>query len=279
MRRALLAMLMVTLAGAADRAAAQRGTVAPADTTPRALAPIDLTGYWVSIVSEDWRWRMLTPPKGDISSVPVNAEGRRVTEAWDYAAEQADTNACKPFGVGGLTRIPGRLHITWQDDRTLKLEFDAGTQTRALHFGPAAASPAPTWQGDSTAVWEFAGGVETDRNGIPAATAAGRGARPRPDAPKGGSLRVTTTNFRAGFLRKNGVPYSATAKIEEYFDRITYPNGDTILLVRTVVDDPVYLQLPFITSTNFKLEKDGSKWKPTPCRIDLPISRPEPTRP
>jgi len=265
MRRALLAVLLTAFVGAAERAHAQRGAAAPAEPTPRALAPIDLTGYWVSIVNEDWRWRMLTPPKGDISSVPVNAEGRRATEAWDYAREQTADNACKPFGVGGLTRMPGRLHVTWQDDRTLKLEFDAGTQTRLLRFGQAPPSPAPTWQGDSAAAWEFAGGVETDRNGIPAATAAGRGARPRADAPKGGSLRVTTTNFRPGFLRKNGVPYSATAKIEEYFDRITYPNGDTFLLVRTVVDDPVYLQLPFITSTNFKLEKDGSKWHPTPC--------------
>ena len=89
---------------------------------------------------------------------------------------------------------------------------------------------------------------------------------------------MTTTNFLAGFLRKNGVPYSDRAKIEEYFDRITYPNGDTILLVRTVVDDPVYLQLPFITSTHFKLEKDGSKWTPTPCSIDPPVVRPLPGR-
>jgi len=268
MRRAAFVVLAL-----AARLAAQS-----AEPTPRSLAPIDLTGYWVSIVNEDWRWRMLTPPKGDISSVPVNAEGRRATEAWDYAREQTADNACKPFGVGGLTRMPGRLHVTWQDDRTLKLEFDAGTQTRLLRFGQAPPSPAPTWQGDSAAAWEFAGGVETDRNGIPAATAAGRGARPRADAPKGGSLRVTTTNFRPGFLRKNGVPYSATAKIEEYFDRITYPNGETFLLVRTVVDDPVYLQLPFITSTNFKLEKDGAKWHPTPCAIDPPVVRPLPSR-
>ena len=85
---------------------------------------------------------------------------------------------------------------------------------------------------------------------------------------------MTTTNFLPGFLRKNGVPYSATAKIEEYFDRIAYPNGDTFLVVRTVVDDPVYLQLPFVTSTNFKLERDGSKWHPTTCAIDPPVVRP-----
>ena len=274
MRHACLVALAASMLVAGQRATAQQAAARAAEPTPRALAPIDLTGYWVSIVSEDWRWRMLTPPKGDISSVPVNAEGRRATEAWDYEREQTEANACKPFGVGGLTRLPGRLHITWQDDRTLKLEFDAGTQTRALHFGAAPPSPAPTWQGDSTAAWEFAGGLETDRNGIPTATAAGRGARPRPDAPRGGSLRVTTSNFRPGFLRKNGVPYSEKAKIEEYFDRITYPDGDTILLVRTVVDDPVYLQLPFITSTNFRLERDGSKWHPTPCAIDAPVARP-----
>ena len=256
MRRGVLAVLVLV---------GVRLTAQQAEPTPRSLAPIDLTGYWVSIVNEDWRWRMLTPPKGDISSVPVNAEGKRVTEGWDYAREQTEANACKPFGVGGLTRIPGRLHIAWQDDRALKLEFDAGTQTRVLRFGQAPASPAPTWQGDSTAAWEFAGGLETDRNGIPTATAAGRGARPRSDAPKGGSLRVTTTNFRPGFLRKNGVPYSEKAKIEEYFDRVTYPNGDTFLIVRTVVDDPVYLQLPFVTSTNFKKQQDAAGFSPTAC--------------
>lgn len=267
--RTLLAFGAAVVTAAAHLSAQRAGGPPPGPA--RTVAPIDLTGYWVSIVNEDWRWRMLTPSKGDVSSVPVNAEGKRAAEAWNFEQEQTPANACKPFGVGGLTRLPGRLHVTWQDDRTLKLEFDAGTQTRLLHFGSAPVSPMPTWQGDSTAAWEFAGGIETDRNGIPVATPAGRGARPRADAPKGGSLRVTTTNFRPGFLRKNGVPYSATAKIEEYLDRVTYPNGDTILLVRTVLDDPVYLQLPFVTSTNFKLEKDGSKWHPTPCAIDPPV--------
>jgi hypothetical protein len=89
---------------------------------------------------------------------------------------------------------------------------------------------------------------------------------------RGGSLFVTTTNFRDGYLRKNGVPYSANATITEYFDKVgPEPNGDVILLVRTVVDDPKYLQLPFITSTHFKLEKDGSKWTPSPCKIDPPV--------
>ena len=129
----------------------------PAPRTARDVAPIDLTGNWVSIVTEDYRWRMVTPPKGDVASVPINAEGRKATESWDLARDNAANLQCRAFGVGGVMRQPGRLRITWQDPATLKLEFDAGTQTRLLHFD---ASPAPaekTWQGHSNAVWEGPG--------------------------------------------------------------------------------------------------------------------------
>ena len=270
---------------------AQRGPAAPpapaTPRTPKAAAPIDITGYWVAIITEDWRWRMLTPPKGDYASVPINPEGRRVADSWDLAKDEAAGLACKPYGIGNIMRMPGRLHISWQDDNTLKAEFDAGTQTRLLHFGKRPANVgAPSWQGYSQAEWQVAGrALDFDRNGVPqpggnqqgggnnflANGGGGRG-RGRGPAPVGGSLFVTTTNFREGYLRKNGVPYSANANITEYFDKVgPEPNGDVILLVRTVVDDPKYLQLPFITSTHFKLEKDGSKWNPSPCKIDPPV--------
>jgi len=266
--------------------------------TPKSAAPIDLTGYWVAVITEDWRWRMLTPPKGDYASVPLNNEGRRVADGWDLAKDDAAGLSCKPYGIGNIMRMPGRMHITWQDDSTMKVEFDAGTQTRLLHFGrkPASLGPA-SWQGYSQAEWQVAGqALDFDRNGVPqfagganagggggggggnngagaVAGGGGRGrGRGRGAAPVGGSLFVATTNFRDGYLRKNGVPYSANATITEYFDKVgPEPNGDVILLVRTVVDDPKYLQLPFITSTHFKLEKDGSKWHPSPCKIDPPV--------
>ncbi len=265
------------LVGASAQQAAQ--PAAPeAPRTPRSIAPIDLTGYWVSIVTEDWRWRMMTPSKGDYASVPINDEGRRVADTWNLAKDEAAGLACKPYGVGNIVRMPGRMHITWQDDKTLKAEFDAGTQTRLLHFDRPAAAAKPaekTWQGYSAAEWQVAGQtVDVDRNGIPQAANAGRGRGRRGGGPPpaGGSLFVTTTNFRDGYLRKNGVPYSANATITEYFDKVgPEPNGDVILLVRTVVDDPKYLQTPFITSTHFKLEKDGSKWNPSPCKIDPPV--------
>jgi hypothetical protein len=267
-------------------AAAPAGQPAPPapPRTPRTIAPIDITGYWVPVITEDWRWRMLTPPKGDYASVPINDEGRRVADAWNLAKDEAGGLACKPYGIGNIMRMPGRMHVTWQDDTTLKLEFDAGTQTRLLHFAGKAPSAADkvqkTWQGYSAADWEIAGqSVAVDRNGIPVSPPAGgrggRGGGRGAPAPRGGALHVVTTNFRDGYLRKNGVPYSDNASISEYFDKVgPEPNGDVILLVRTVVEDPKYLQVPFITSTHFKLEKDGAKWNPSPCKIDPPVEVP-----
>src|SRR4029079_10069346 len=123
--------------------------------TGRGLAPVDITGTWVSIVTEDWRWRMVTPPKGDVASIPVNAEGRKAALAWSLDADNAAGNQCKAYGVGGLMRQPGRLRISWQDDQTLKFEFDTGTQTRLLSFDSAKRPPAErSLQGFSAAQWE-----------------------------------------------------------------------------------------------------------------------------
>jgi len=284
-RRFLTASAVALVAAGVSTVSAQqrggRGSQPPRESRQaKANAPIDLTGYWVPVITEDWRWRMLTPPRGDYASVPVSNEGRRLADTWDLAKDEASGNACKPFGIGNIMRMPGRLHITWQDDDTLKLEFDAGTQTRLLHFtGTAPAGAAPTWQGYSVASWDIAGQPgELDRNGIPVTGAggggrAGGGRRGRGDAPRGGSLKVVTTNMREGYLRKNGVPYSAGSVVTEYFDRVgPEPNGEVILLVRTVVEDPKYLEQPFITSTHFKVEPNGpAKWNPTPCKIDPPI--------
>ena len=175
---------------------AQRGRGAPAGPPPtaQAAAPIDLTGYWEAYVNEDWLLRMVTPKKGDYPSIPLNAEGRRVADAWDPAKDEAAGDPCKSYGAGNIMRVPGNVHITWEDDNTLRVDTDAGTQTRLFRF---AASPnssgAPGWQGNSAAQWEFAGG--------------GRGGRGRGNAQdRGGDLKVVTTGMRAGYLQKNGVP-------------------------------------------------------------------------
>ena len=215
--------------------------------TPKSSAPEDITGYWVSLVTEDWRWRMVTPAKGDYDGVPINPAGRKAADAWDPAKDEAAGNQCKAYGAAAIIRVPGRLHITWQDDTTLKLETDAGTQTRLFQFGAKPPAGENGWQGFSLASW--------DRQ-------TGGGFAP-PGA--GGSLKVVTTHMKPGYLRKNGVPYSANAVVTEYFDAVKEPDGEQYLIVKTLVDDPQYLTGQFITSTHFKREADGSRWHPSPC--------------
>jgi len=242
---ALLVLLCAT--GVQAQAPAGRGGP-PAAPTPRTQAPIDLTGQWVAIISEDWRWRMVTPSKGDYASIPMTPAAQKVADAWDPAKDEAAGEQCRAYGAPGLMRGPTRLRISWLDDMTLKLESDYGMQTRLLHFRtPTPTQGAKTWQGVTAAQWQFAGG--------------GRGRGPR-----FGSLRTVTTQLRPGYLRKNGVPYSASTVFTEHWDVHTETNGDRYLVVTNVVTDPLYLQAPFMTALHFKLEKDGAaKWNPEPC--------------
>ena len=219
---------------------------------------MDLTGYWVSVISEDWRWRMVTPLKGDVASLPLNAAAIAQAEAWDPAKDTAAGLQCKAYGAAGIMRLPARLHITWQDDNTLKLDVDSGTQSRLFHFGGTIpANTRPSWQGYSIANWERPPrGVETP-NTIPIFA--------RRTGTRGRSLEVTTTRLRAGYLRKNGVPYSENAMLSEYFDYRKHPNGDEWFTVTSIVRDPTYLESPLILSSDFKKEADASSWRPTPC--------------
>ena len=224
----------------------------------RAAAPVDLTGYWVSVITEDWRWRMVTPLRGDFASVPVNAEGRKIGEAWDPARDEAAGLLCRAYGAAAIMRMPLRVHITWQDDNTLRLDTDAGQQTRLFRFGATVPSDAPaTWQGYSVATWE------RPPQGVEAGNALGIFARRT--GTRGRGLEVTTTRLQPGYLRKNGVPYSERTSVAEYFDHRTHPNGEEWFTVTTIVRDPVYLTGPFITSSDFKKEPDASGWRPTPC--------------
>jgi hypothetical protein len=230
-RAALLFMLFGAVVAAQGPAPAR---------SARDRAPIDLTGYWVSYVTENWRYRMVTPAKGEYRRIPSSRAALPIINAWDPAADERAGNQCKSYGAGNIMSVPGRLHITWQDAETLKIDTDAGTQTRLFHFAsPSATATARSWQGDSAATWE--------------------------PAPGGGSLRVVTTNLRAGYLRKNGVPYGERAMVTEHFDVAPLADGGRLLLVTTIVDDPEYLTGPYVVSPHFKSEPNGSKWDPTPC--------------
>lgn len=243
-----------------------RGGGGQAPQSAQAGAPVDLTGYWVSLVTEDWRFRMVTPPKGDYASVPINQEGRRIGDTWDPDKDIAAGEQCKSYGAPALMRVPERVHVTWADENTLKIETDAGTQTRLFHFGsPQPPTGPPDWQGFSIASWEVAGGRGGRGGGGGGGGGGGRAAAAVPAPPRGGSLKVVTNHLRPGYLRKNGVPYSANTALTEYWDRTNEANGDSYLIITTIVDDPQYLTGQFITSTHFKKLPDASGWNPTPC--------------
>jgi hypothetical protein len=224
---------------------AQRGARSTGPpSSPRDSAAIDLTGYWVSVIAEDWKYRMVTPKKGVYDALVLNAEGRRVGDTWDPARDEAAGEQCRAYGAANIMRLPGRLHITWQDANTLRIDTDTGTQTRLFYFGTAPAPGEASWQGRSIAQWEYA---------------AGRG------ATRGGNLKVVTTNLRAGYVRKNGAPYSSQAMVTEYYDLNAMPNGDQWLTVTTKVEDAVYFSRPYITTSDFKKLPGASGWNPTPC--------------
>jgi hypothetical protein len=270
---------------AVQTALAQRAGEAGAAVTAQQAAPFDLTGYWVSIVTEDWRWRMLTPPKGDYASVPLNAAGLKVANLWT----PAEDGSCKAYGMAGLMRMPTDLHISWMTPNTLRIETDWGEQTRMLYFDRAdLPQRGPSLQGNSFATWERPvplaigaaprgpGGVDLDgnpiipRNGAGARRGARAGAGTVERGPEGpGDLKVTTDQLTPAWLRRNGVPYGSGTSVMEYYKTFDDPMGREWFDVFTIVNDPEYLSAPFVTSSDYRRLPDASSWSPHPCRSDL----------
>ena len=190
-RAALFAAICVVASSAVlDAQRGGRGRAGGPPVSPQKAAPIDLTGHWVSPIIEDWKYRMVTPAKGVFDAVPLTPEGRKVGESWDPAKDEAAGEQCRAYGAGGIMRLPGRLRVSWQDETTLKVETDTGTQTRLLRFGNPPAPTEATWQGHSVAQWNAAA-----RN-----------------------LKVVTTHLRSGYVRKNGAPYSEKATVSEVLE-------------------------------------------------------------
>jgi hypothetical protein len=220
-------------------------------STAKAAAPFDITGYWVSVITQNWRLRMVTPPKGYYMGIPMTPAAKQVADQWDPAKEEALGNQCKGYGAALIMTLPERLRITWQDDSTLRIDVDAGRQTRLFRFGnPKSIDGSATLQGESIAAW-----VPRRGPGIPPSTPAAR------------YLEVTTTHMLPGYLRKNGVPYSANAILTEYYDLIHEPDGEQWMIVTTKVEDPLYLEDPLILDAQFKRQANSSSWDPTPCSV------------
>jgi hypothetical protein len=226
-------------AGGPQRGGGARGQAPPAPKTDPA---IDITGTWTAVITEDWALRMVTPKKGDYTRVPMTPAARQTADAWEPAKDEAAGEQCRGYGAPGVMRLPGRLRISWQDDQTLKMELEAGTQTRVFHFGASPAPSEPTWQGQSRAQWQYT-----------------------VNPPRSGELKVVTNRLRPGYLRKNGVPYGPNTTITEYYHRMTAPNGDVWLTVVAEITDPENLREPFVQSTHFKKLPANAPFKSEAC--------------
>jgi len=203
---------------------------------------------------------MVTPPPGDAASIPATQAAIDASKAWDPAKDAAAGEQCKAFGAPGVMRMPTRIRISWQDPQTLKLEFDNGTQTRLLHFDASATPPAqPDYQGFSLAHWETAAEGQGQ-------VAAGRGA-----AALSGGLKVVTARMRPGYMRTNGLPYSANAVYTETFDVTPGPPSERWLIVTSQLTDPQNLNQPYMLSSHFKREPNDAKFQPRPCEVPPPV--------
>ncbi len=227
----------------------------PPELPGRPSALIDLTGTWVSVITEDWQTRMVTPLIGDTSSIPENEAGKAFAMQW--RPEMDEGNECRAYGAAGIMNEPSRLRISWEDDLTLKMEIDSGKQTRLFHFDDSVPAGAPSRQGHTLATWtspyppepfQFGLGMDIERL-------------------EKSSLEAHTSNLTEGYLRKNGIPYSDQATVTEYIDVLDLSDGNTWLIDVVIVEDPVYLNQPYVVSRNFKKESDDSKFNPQDCFV------------
>ncbi len=249
----------------------------------RTGAPIDFTGTWASVVTEDWQWRFVTPIVGDYTGVPMNSVADKLARAWSPEADAKAGEQCKGFGAAAINRLPTRMQISWVNDSTMKLDWDLGTQSRLVHFNKSTPAGAPSLQGHAIGEWidvpapggRGGGGGAAAAAAAPAAPAGRAGAPPAAPAgraggapaARAGGLKITTTNLTPQYLRQNGVPVSEKAIITEYLDIVPGPDGNQWLILKTSVDDPTYLNGWYIVSSQFKKEANASKWSPTPCQL------------
>jgi len=264
---AALGILSLLLAPGAPVEGGQRGAGAPqaAPVTGKAGAPVDLTGYWVSLVTEDWIERMSpdSPPSGTGGRDGADRAAGGAAGRGRGAAPPAGADPCRVYGAGGSMRVPGRLNISWVDDNTLKIEMDSGTQTRTLRFGQAAQAPGPrSLQGNSVATWET--GARAGGFGGFGGGGGGRGgAAAAPAPPRWGQLKVVTTNTTGGYLLSSRNAYTENAVITEYFATHSDFGTDYMTVVTSIEDGGN----PRIVSSTFKKEPNGSKFKPTGCEV------------
>jgi cyclase len=193
----------------------------------QATAQRDLSGEWSARYHEDQEHRIPGPMLGDYTGLPINDAARLKADSWDASILSLREHQAKPHPSTYSLRGPANIRIRKEVDpvtqQTIAYELFGtfGQATRTIWLDGRTHPPAyapHTWAGFSTGRWQ------------------------------GDMLTVTSTHFKAGWLQRNGVAHTDRATMTEHFIR----HGD-VLTVITIVDDPIYLEEPFIRSSNWVL--------------------------
>ena len=196
-----------------------------------ASAQIDISGEWASHTNEDQPHRVPGAELGDFTGLPINAAARQKANEWDASILSLPEEVAEPHPAQYFMRGPGpnmRIRkVTDPVTQTLiayTLEGVFGRDDRVIWMdGRPHPSPyaEPTWAGFST------GQIV------------------------GNELVVTTTHMKYGRIQRNGVPSSQKGVMTEHFIR----HGSYLTMV-SIVDDPVYLEEPFIRSQSWTLSSN-----------------------
>jgi hypothetical protein len=213
---------------------------------------IDLSGEWAPRFHEDQPERIPGPDIGDYLGLPINTAARLHADSWDASLLTLPEHQCKPHPADYSPRGPANLRF-WKEIDTASQQVIAWhthiswqAPERTIYMDGRPHPPeyaAHTWQGFSTGKWE------------------------------GDALVVTTTHLKMGWIRRNGVPRSDSATLVERFIR----HGDTLTLI-SWINDPVYLDEPFVRTTNWVLDPHQNI-APYPCQIVVEVDRPQGTVP
>ena len=206
----------------------------------RAYAQVDLSGNWAPLYHEDQPERIPGPEVGDYIALPINAAARARAQAWSASLLTLPEHQCKPHPAGYGYRGPSNLRIQQDVDfdtqrvRRITIYIQWMQQFREVWMDGRArpSDHAPhTWQGFSTGTWE------------------------------GDRLVVRTTHLKAGWVRRNGIPYSDRATFTDTWQR----HGNFLTHV-SMLEDPVYLTEPFVRTTNWVFAPE-QRIEAYPCDI------------
>ena len=200
---------------------------------PRTLVPPDISGEWALQNDEEpgQIGGLGQPPLGDYLGIPFNEAGRLRADTSAESIWGTPEYQCRPHsaphqwrGLGGARILKEQDPLT-REVRAYHVQFMRSLDRPIFMDGrphPPAWAP-HTWTGFSTGQWV------------------------------GNTLKVTTTHLKDGYLKRGGPQTSDLYTMTEYLTR-----HDDILTITTVVDDPVYLEEPYVQSTTYLYDPTAS---------------------